>query len=111
MVLVDICTRFVFIVPLKEKAAQTIEKALFNIFTIIGFPRILQSNNGKEFVNEAVKEMTKLIGTHHRLAMPYHPRGNRVAENHVKATMEVIRKKIQGKKHAWDQHVPMTQLD
>jgi hypothetical protein len=110
MVLVDICTRFVFLVPLKDKTAKTIATELFKIFTIIGFPRILQSDNGKEFVNEAVKEMTKLMGTQHRLATPYHPRGNGVAENHVKATMEIIRKKIQGKKHTWDEHVPMTQL-
>ena len=97
LVLVDICTRFVFLVSLKDKSAQTIATALFNIFTIIGFPRILQSDNGNEFVNEALREMTKLMGTQHRLCTPYHPRGNGVAENHVKATMELIRKKIKDK--------------
>jgi len=110
LVLVDICTRFVFLVPLKDKTAKSIATALFNIFTMIGFPRILQSDNGKEFVNEAVKEMTKIMGTQHRLATPYHPRGNGVAENHVKATMAIIKKKIQGMKHTWDNYVPMTQL-
>lgn len=65
LVLVDICTRFVFLVPLKDKTAKTIATELFKIFTLIGFPRILQSDNGKEFVNDALKVMTRLMGTQH----------------------------------------------
>jgi hypothetical protein len=110
LVLVDICTRFVFLEPLKDKSARTTAKVLFKNFTTIEFPRVLQSDNGKEFVNEAQREMASLMGTQHRLSTPYHPRGNGVAENHVKATMEIIRKKICGKKHTWDDHIPMTQL-
>ena len=110
LVLVDVCTRFVFLRPLKDKTALTIATELFEIFTMIGFPRILQSDNGREFVNEALKEMTTLMGTQHRLTTPYHPRGNGVAENHVKTTMEMIRKKILGNKSTWDNHLPMVQL-
>ena len=37
MVLVDVCTRFVFLIPLPNKEASTVAKALFfGIFTMIG---------------------------------------------------------------------------
>ncbi|KAI8596823.1 hypothetical protein EDD21DRAFT_282305, partial [Dissophora ornata] len=68
-------------------------------------PRMLQSGNSRGFINEALSEMTKLLGTQHRLCTPYHLRGNGVTENHVKATMELIGKKIKAKKHEWDAHL------
>ena len=110
LVVVDVCTRFVFLEPLPDKSAKTIAHALLRIFALIGFPRVLQSDNGKEFVNEGIREMLTQMGTQHRLSTPYHPRGNGLAENHVKASMELIKKKIQGNKHNWDDHVPMVQL-
>ena len=51
MILVDVCTRFVFLKALPDKRSITVAKALFEIFCMIGFPRILQSDNGPEFVN------------------------------------------------------------
>ncbi|GJJ69417.1 hypothetical protein EMPS_01763 [Entomortierella parvispora] len=110
LVLVDVCTRFVFLRPIPDKAALTIAEVLLGIFTTIGFPRIIQSDNGREFVNEAVTTLLKKAGAEHRLVTPYHPRGNGVAENHVKTACNIIRKEIKGDKASWAQHVPMAQL-
>jgi len=110
LVLVDVCTRFVFLEPIPNKEATTIAKVLFRIFTTIGFPRILQSDNGKEFVNEIMRVMTSEMGVQHRLVTPYHPRGNGVAENHVKTAVNIIRKEIKDQKAVWARHVPMAQL-
>ena len=110
LVLVDVCTRFVFLRPIANKEALTVAKTLFDIFTTVGFPRVLQSDNGREFVNEVVKAMTEQMGVQHRLVTPYHPRGNGVAENHVKTACNVIRKEIKGDKAAWASHVPMAQI-
>jgi hypothetical protein len=46
----------------------------------------------------------------HRLITPYHPRGNGVAENHVKSSCNMIRKMVQDRSHHWDRHVPFIQL-
>jgi transposase InsO family protein len=110
LILVDVCTRFVFLEPIPDKKAMTIAKVLFKIFTTIGFPRILQSDNGREFVNEAVQVMTTTMGVQHRLLTPYHPRGNGVAENHVKTACNIIRKEVKDHKQQWANHVPMAQL-
>jgi len=110
LILVDVCTRFVFLVPIPNKGSITIARELYRIFTTIGFPRVLQSDNGTEFVNEIVTVMTKTMGVQHRLVTPYHPRGNGVAENHVKTACNMIRKEVHDHKETWARHVPMVQL-
>jgi predicted aspartyl protease len=83
---------------------------LFDIFCTIGFPRIIQSDNGSEFVNTLIRTMLSKVGTNHRLLTPYHPRGNGVAERHVRIAIENIKRECKQDDAAWDTHVPMTQL-
>ena len=110
LVLVDVCTRFVFLRPIPNKEALTVATTLFDIFTDIGFPRILQSDNGKEFANQVLEVMVDEMGMQHRLVTPYHPRGNGVAENHVKTACNIIRKEIADQKDSWAKHVKKAQM-
>ena len=55
LVAVDVFTRFVFLFALPEKSALCVAKALLTLFGFIGFPRVLQSDNGKEFSNKIIK--------------------------------------------------------
>ena len=45
-------TKFTHLRPLKSKHAAFVAFELFKIFSTFGAPRILQSDNGKEFVNQ-----------------------------------------------------------
>ena len=110
LIIVDVCTRFVMLDALPEKSAYAVAKALFKRFTDIGFPRVLQSDNGTEFVNEVLRIMTTQLYIDHRLVTPYHPRGNGVAESHVKTVCNMIRKEIKGNHRLWDRHIPFVQL-
>ena len=110
MVLVDICTCFVFLKALPDKRAQTVAKALFEVFSIIGFPKIIQSDNGTEFVNAVINAMVQQCNMAHRLITLYHPRANGAAERHVGIATNVIHKHIKGTQGDWDKYVPAVQL-
>lgn len=110
LVTVDICTRFVFLEPLQNKEAQTIARALFKLFCGIGFPKIVQSDNGSEFVNSLCKLMNQKLRIDHRLSTPYHPRSNGVAERFVRTMKDNIKKQLEGRRDQWDTYLPMTQL-
>lgn len=110
LVMVDVCTRFVFLRALKNKEAVTVADELFQIFCMIGFPKIIQSDNGSEFVNQVSKRMSEKLKIDHRLSTPYHPRSNGVAERFVRSLKENIQKQLEGQEHDWDKHLPMTQL-
>jgi hypothetical protein len=51
---IDHGIKFLFSVPIIAKRASCIALALFEIFTIIGPPMILQSDNGSEFHRAAM---------------------------------------------------------
>ena len=57
MVLIDVATRFCFVRPIKDLTAYSIARELWLIFCDVGFPRILQHDNGPKNVNAIIKEL------------------------------------------------------
>jgi len=57
MVYQDHLTKFVVIKPLKTKTAEEVAFNLFDIFTLLGAPSILQSDNGRVFPNQIVSNL------------------------------------------------------
>ena len=65
---------------------------LYQIFCEVGFPAILQSDNGGENVNEVIYALLSLINARHNCSTPYNPRGNGVAECWVKKSVRSTKK-------------------
>lgn len=111
LVVVDICTRFVFLEPLKNKTTQTVVEALFKLFCMIGFPKILQSDNGSEFAaNKYLDAIKHKIKFHHRLTTPYHARANGVVERNARSVKGMLRKELQGRPDTWPDYLSMVQI-
>lgn len=60
MVYQDHLTKFVILRPLKRKTANEVVFHLMDIFTLFGAPVVLQSDNGREFCNNIIYELTQL---------------------------------------------------
>jgi hypothetical protein len=88
----------------------TIALMLFDVFTLLGFPKIVQSDNGTEFVNSAVKQLFDGAKIDHRLTTPYHPRANGVAERTVQTAVSTIKKLLEGAQNDWDLTIPFAQF-
>lgn len=109
LVLVDYFTRFTILRALPDKQSTTIAKELLSIFCLFGFPKIINSDNGTEFVNEIVSQMIIMSGIDRRLSAPYSPMGNSVNEAYVGITKRTIIKQLKGVKHDWDLYLNCTQ--
>ncbi|KAG8174583.1 hypothetical protein JTE90_005247 [Oedothorax gibbosus] len=59
MVYQDHLTKFVLLRALRNKTAQEVVSQLVDIFFTCGAPCILHSDNGREFVNSLMNELTK----------------------------------------------------
>ena len=57
----DHALKFSLLVAMKDRRASTVAWKLYKIFRIIGAPRILQSDNRREFVNEVINELAQLF--------------------------------------------------
>lgn len=60
MVYQDHLTKFVILKPLKFKRAELVAYNIIDIFTLIGAPSVLQSDNGREFANQIVSSLKDL---------------------------------------------------
>lgn len=95
---------------LKSKSMIEIAMNLWEIFGLFGIPKIMQSDNGTEFVNELIEELVKLNGIDHRTISAYNPRANGAVER-MNATIEkVLCKTVEGAMHTWPDYVPFIQL-
>ena len=69
LILVDLCTCFVLLELFPNKSAFLVASALFKNFTRFGFPQVIQSDNGTEFVNALVDDFCALFNMKHRLSL------------------------------------------
>ncbi len=109
LLIVDIFTRFTILRAIPTKDALTVARAIYQVCCDLGFPRIFQSDNGTEFKNRFLEEFVKLVNIDHRFTTPYHPRGNGVAERHVKTAKESLLRTLQGATTEWDAKLPFIQ--
>jgi transposase InsO family protein len=109
-VLVDVFTGFIMLKALKDKQAPTIARALWEICSVIGFPRVLQSDNGKEFVNAIVRALVSLYGVQHRTITAYNPRADGKVERSIRTIKKTLMKLLQGATIYWPLHLPFVQF-
>jgi transposase InsO family protein len=109
LLIVDVATRFLFIRPLPDKNRYTVARCLLRVFCDIGFPKILQSDNGGEFVNEILDALKKISNIDGRHIAPYHHRANGLVERSIGSTSNAILKSLQGLVSQWDEYTPTIQ--
>ena len=99
-----------FLRAIRDKSALAVAQELLKLFTDVGFPRILQSDNGKEFVNTIVRHMKEECHMEHRLITAYHPRANGLSERNVRTAKQSIIKTLRGEETHWPRVLAFTQL-
>jgi hypothetical protein len=71
LIMVDIATRYCVLKPIPDKSSLSIVKELVNLMITFGIPRVIQSDNGTEFVNEMMSLLAEHSGFEHRLISAY----------------------------------------
>lgn len=110
LVIQDKFSKWIECVPLRKATAVTLTKAVRErIFCRFGWPRIVISDNGSQFVGHIFKKFLKVNGIWHQLTPPYSPqcnsteRANRVVKTMVKMTIKKDQRK-------WDEFLPEIQF-
>jgi hypothetical protein len=66
-------TKYLIIVPTKDKSAEAIAKALVkNVILIYGSFSVIKTDMGTEYCNQIFRELLKLFKTDHVTSTPYH---------------------------------------
>ena len=78
-ILTAVCpySNFLRAIPVPDKQATTAARALFNdVFLQYGFPAVLQSDQGGEWLNAVLRQLTKLLSIEHIVTTSCRPRLN-----------------------------------
>jgi transposase InsO family protein len=81
---------------------SSVASALLNIFLDVGFPKIMQSDTGTEFVNQIISTICQTASIESRLFSSYHPRANGAAGSFVQTISQTILKTLNGRLDNWE---------
>jgi transposase InsO family protein len=109
LVVIDICTRFVWLFALVDKSGGSVAAALKALFAQCGKPLIIQSDNGSEFRNLNFETVMKHAGIEHRCVTPYYPQANGAAERVIRTTKEHLNAICKGDTASWPHHLAEVQ--
>ena len=88
----DVFSRWVELIPIKDKEAITVAQALWDHWICrFGFYRQSVSDGGGEFHNGVLQELSKLMKSKHHIISPYTPSVNGVIERVHRSLGEYIR--------------------
>ena len=83
LTLVDVFTRYVLAIPLRKAGANEVMNALFtNALCVFGKPTEIISDNGTEFLNDAMELLLKKWGIRQHHTGGYQPQANPVERYH-----------------------------
>ena len=67
-----------------------------------GAPKIIISDQGREFVNTVCKKLFKLTNVHHNISSAYHPQTNGLIERYNQTLQRSLIKLVNAEQDNWD---------
>ena len=101
----DFFTKWPEASAITDKAALTVASFLFKLITRHGSPVIIQSDQGREFVNQVNDHLFELSGVQHRISAAYHPQTNGLDERFNQTLINALTKMTAEKPDEWDQYI------
>ena len=103
MVVTDAFTKYVELIAIPDKQADTIAQALFSKWLCRhGLPAEIVSDNGKEFCNEVVDKLMKLMKIKRTTTSPYHPQTNAQVEVCNKTVAQYLKTQVESNTLDWE---------
>jgi hypothetical protein len=102
MTAVDIFSRFLIAVPIRNKTALTVAEALYQrVFCIFGTVRQLKTDLGREFENELLTSLCNVFGIKKLRTSAYHASANGRVERSHRTLNSIIAKVVSENQRNW----------
>ncbi|XP_043968384.1 uncharacterized protein LOC122828679 isoform X1 [Gambusia affinis] len=99
-------TRFPEAVPLRRITAPMITKALVKFFSVFGLPKVVQTDQGTNFMSRTFAQALKQLGVEHVTSSSYHPESQGALERFHQTLKAMLRKYCMGTEKDWDEGIP-----
>lgn len=99
-------TRFPEAVPLRNISAEKITRALLNFFSMVGLPRVIQSDQGSNFMSRMFRQSMSVLGVQTVKSSAYHPQSQGALERFHSTLKTMIRTYCLSHQKDWDEGIP-----
>ncbi|XP_077330912.1 uncharacterized protein LOC143973903 [Lithobates pipiens] len=106
LTVVDYATRYPEAVALSCLRTDKVADALLGIFTRVGFPAELISDQGPQFVSDLMQALCQQIQMTHIMASPYHPQTNGLCESFNGPLKQMLRTFVHSQGKDWKRYPP-----
>ena len=106
LTVVDYATRYPEAVPLKRIDTERVAEALIEIYSRVGVPREILSDQGKQFTSDLMKEVSRILSIRQLTTTPYHPACNGLVERFNGTLKSMLRKLCEEQPKQWNRYIP-----
>jgi hypothetical protein len=104
--IVDSCTRWPWVYPLKSLTARVVCIALCDLFAQVGVASVVTSDRGTNFTSRFTKEFLKRMGCTPRFNTPGHPEARGMVECWNSTFKNMLHHVIQENQRQWHKSIP-----
>ena len=102
----DYITRYPEALPLRHTKSRQVAISLIQIFSWVGIPRELITDQGTNFNSRFMKQVYSLLGIRGIRTTPYHPQTDGMVEHFNQTPKAMLRKFVSDTGANWDQWLP-----
>ena len=106
LVVVDYATRYPEATPLKNIDAETVAEALWTMWTRVGVPAEILTDNGSQFVGGTMQEVNRLLAMKGLRCAPFHAQCNGLCEKYNGTLKQMLRRLCGDRPQDWDRYIP-----
>ncbi len=100
-------TRFPEAIPLRKITAPVVLKALIKFFSTFGLPKVVQTDQGTNFLSRVFTQTLKSLSIEHRISSAYHPESQGAIERFHQTLKAMLRKFCMDTSKDWDEGIPL----
>ena len=105
LTVVDFATRYPEAVALKNISTTAVAEALVSIFSRVGIPEEILSDQGTQFTSNVMKEVGRLLSVRQLTTTPYHPQCNGLVERFNGTLKTMLRRMCAERPKDWDRYI------
>ncbi|XP_033095865.1 uncharacterized protein LOC117100326 [Anneissia japonica] len=105
LVLVDYATRYPEAAPMTTIGAEAVAEELLSMYSRLGFPKEVLTDQGSQFISGIMKEVNRLLSIHSMTTTPYHAMCNGLCEKFNGILKAMLKKMCEEKPRDWDRYI------
>lgn len=105
LTLVDYATRYPEAIPLPGIETERVAEALVDIFSRLGVPVEMLTDQGSQFTSDVMKEVSRLLSFKRITTTPYHPMCNGLVEKFNGTLKQMLKRMCSERPRDWDKYI------